>query len=128
MRYLLILIFCLAGYVVAQLSSPDDVLSFELDGAVFSAYPEVFTYLAQSFLPSDSSGLVGRNREWGGMYSPRFQLGAGTTLRYTLSMNNTEDAKRAFRAIQVGAEAIEADGTVPLERTRRPLSRSPLHS
>jgi hypothetical protein len=99
---------------VAQLSSSHDVLSFELDTAVFSAYPEAFVQLAQSFLPTDDSGLVGRNREWGGMYSPRFQLGAGATLRYTLSINNIADAKRAFRAVQVGAEAVEEDGTVPL--------------
>jgi hypothetical protein len=114
MRYILILTLCLAGYAAAQLSSSQDVLSFELDRAVFSAYPEAFAQLAQSFLPTDDSGLVGRNREWGGMYSPRFQLGAGATLRYTLSVNNIEDAKRAFRAIQVGAEVIEEDGTVPL--------------
>jgi hypothetical protein len=113
MRHILILTFCLAGYAVAQLSSSNNVLSFELDTVVFSAYPEAFAQLAQSFLPTDDSGLVGRNREWGGMYSPRFQLGAGATLRYTLSVNNLEDAKRAFRAIQVGAEVIEEDGTVP---------------
>jgi hypothetical protein len=113
MRHFLILAFCLAHYAVAQLSTSDDALSFELDRAVFSAYPEAFAQLARSFLPTDDSGLVGRNREWGGMYSPRFQLGAGATLRYTLSTNNTDDAKRAFRAVQVGAEAIEEDGTVP---------------
>jgi hypothetical protein len=113
MRLFLILAFCLTSYALAQQSTSDDALSFKLDRAVFSAYPEAFAQLAKSFLPTDDSGLVGRNREWGGMYSPRFQLGAGATLRYTLSINNLEDAKRAFRALQVGAEAVKEDGTVP---------------
>jgi hypothetical protein len=113
MQHFLILAFCLAGYAAAQLSASDDALSFELDKAVFSAYPEVFAHLAESFLPTDSSGLVGRNREWGKMYSPRFQLGAGMTLRYTLSTNNLEDAERAFRAVQASTDVIKADGTVP---------------
>ncbi|MEM9069509.1 MAG: hypothetical protein AAGE52_13430 [Myxococcota bacterium] len=64
-------------------------------------------------VPVDDTGLIGRNREWGALFSPRFQLGAGPALRTAIALGDISRASAAFRAIEVAAETIEADGRVP---------------
>jgi hypothetical protein len=59
----------------------------------------------------DGKGLIGRNRDYGRMISPRLQLGAGAALRIGLH-TDPQMAADGFRAVEVGTEAIAPDGEV----------------
>jgi hypothetical protein len=59
----------------------------------------------------DASGLIGRNRHYGKMVSPRLQLGAGAALRVGLHADHRM-AFNGFRAIEIGTRAIAANGEV----------------
>jgi hypothetical protein len=59
----------------------------------------------------DANGLIGRNRRYGTMVSPRLQLGAGAALRIGLHADR-QMAINGFRAIEVGTQAIAPDGEV----------------
>jgi hypothetical protein len=59
----------------------------------------------------DANGLIGRNRRYGKMVSPRFQLGAGAALRVGLHADR-QMAIKGFRAIEAAARAIAPDGDV----------------
>lgn len=59
----------------------------------------------------DANGLIGRNRKYGKMVSPRLQLGAGAALRVGIHAD-LDMAVNGFRAIEAAAEAIAADGEV----------------
>ena len=100
-----------AGCVGAPPPSPTAPRVAATDAAALAAFPGLAAR-AEAFLPSDDSGLIGRNRTWGALYSPRFQLGAGGALRTALAAGRPAEAARAFRAVEVGTEAIEADGAV----------------
>lgn len=84
-----------------------------VDAEAYTAFPDALGALAASHLPADGSGLIGRNRTWGALYSPRFQLGAGFALRMTLAADRPNEAARAFRAVEVAAKVIRPDGFVP---------------
>ncbi len=83
------------------------------DAAAYAALPQGFGALAASRLPTDASGLIGRNQTWGALYSPRFQLGAGAALRTTLAAGRASEAARAFRVVEAGTEVIGTDGSIP---------------
>ena len=83
------------------------------DAQAYALFPAALGARTASLLATDDSGLTGRNREWGALFSPRFQLGAGSALRTTLVAGRPDAAARAFRAIEVGAAVIQADGYVP---------------
>jgi hypothetical protein len=59
----------------------------------------------------DTNGLVGRNRSYGLMVSPRLQLGSGAALRVGLHAD-PRMAVDGFRAIEAGTAAIAPDGEV----------------
>ncbi|NIR97581.1 MAG: hypothetical protein GWO03_05840, partial [Gammaproteobacteria bacterium] len=90
-----------------------------LDRRVYAAHPDTMERIADARLPREESGLLGRNREWGALYSPRFQMGAGHALRMTLVTGRLEAARRAFLALKAGAGVIAPDGRIP--------SRLPAH-
>jgi hypothetical protein len=64
-------------------------------------------------VPTGSPYWIGRNAEWGGMYSPRWQLGAGRAARVNTSANQLSTARRAWLAVKAGADAIQSNGAVP---------------
>lgn len=79
--------------------------------------------IAQAGVPSDATGLIGRNREWGDLYAARFQMGTGLALRVALTAQSatTAQAQAAFRGIEAGARTMEPSGLLP---ARLPLSIS----
>lgn len=85
----------------------------EFDNALLAALPGPISALAASNMPSDESGLIGRNREWGAMYSPRFQTGTGFSLRIVLAAGRFQELERVYNGIVVGFSTMEADGTMP---------------
>ena len=92
-----------------------DLTSTDLQ--VYRAFTTELRVLADKYIPKDESGLLGRNREWGALYSPRFQLGAGKGLRIALVAEDLGRAKKAYLGIKKGTEAIEDDGYI---RSRLP--------
>lgn len=94
-------------------ASADEAALASLDGRSYRAFPDAFGALAASRLSRDESGLIGRNRAWGELFSPRFQLGAGSALRTALAAERPRDAASAFRAIEVGALSARPDGLLP---------------
>lgn len=83
-----------------------------IDAQAYQAFPADFQSMAGKGLVKDASLLLGRNHEWGYLYSPRFQLGAGRALRITLAAQDFERANKAFLGIMKGTEAIDAAGYV----------------
>jgi hypothetical protein len=83
----------------------------EADGLIAARHPSEAKAMTASGAAVDSSGLIGRNRRYGRLVSPRFQMGAGTALRLGLHIDPTR-AANAFRAIEIGTSAIAADGEV----------------
>jgi hypothetical protein len=59
----------------------------------------------------DAHGLIGWNRQYGKMVSPRLQLGAGAALRVGIHAERGM-AVNGFRAIEVATQAIAPDGEV----------------
>ena len=93
--------------------APDHSALVAADAEAYRSFPDALDALATARLPTDDFGLIGRNRTWGAMYSPRFQLGAGAALRVALASGHPAPARRAFRAVEAGAEVVRADGSVP---------------
>lgn len=83
------------------------------DAALWTSFPEPMAALAASTLPTDDSGLIGRNRQWGDMYSARFQLGVGFSLRIFLAGQQATQQGLAFRGIEIAFSTIEEDGLMP---------------
>lgn len=84
---------------------------YEADGLIAARHPLEARAMAASGGAINANGLIGRNRQYGRLVSPRFQLGAGAALRLGLHLDPTL-ASNGFRAIDVGAFAIATDGTV----------------
>ena len=84
----------------ATVPGPASVSPTPVDRAVLQRFPAEFRALAAAGLPSDNGGLIGRNRRWGAMYAPRFQLGAGSALRISLAAERPREASLAFAAIR----------------------------
>jgi len=93
-----------------------------IDTKVYNAFTTEFQTLAGKGIAKDKSGLIGRNRKWGKLYSPRFQLGAGKALRITLVAGDISRARKAYFGIKKGTEAIEDNGyirtTIPAKIAR----------
>lgn len=109
MRLSLIVIVILVG-AVSNCFGAVDLAS--IDTKVYNAFTTEFQTLAGKGIPKDKSGLLGRNRKWGKLYSPRFQLGAGKGLRITLVAGDIGRAKKAYLGIKKGTEAIEENGYI----------------
>ncbi len=109
MRISLITSFVLAGMVSNSFSAANLTA---IDASVYRAFTTEFQTLAGKGIPKDKSGLLGRNRKWGKLYSPRFQLGAGKGLRITLVAGDLGRAKKAYLGIKKGTEAIEENGYI----------------
>ena len=83
-----------------------------IDKATVERFPATIEAFAAGGVPTDDRGLLGRNREWGALYSPRFQLG-GLALRVFSATGDVARAAKAFRAIEVTTDTIQGDGTLP---------------
>jgi hypothetical protein len=81
------------------------------DAAIVTRHSIEAVALAAPGAAIDGNGLIGRNRHYGQMVSPRLQLGAGAALRIGLHAD-AGLAINGFRAIESGGAAIKADGTV----------------
>ena len=88
-----------------------DLLGYDED--LWSEFSSPLGALAASTLPTDDSGLIGRNREWGEMYSARFQVGVGFSLRMFLAGQGATQVELAFRGIEVAFTTIEDGGRMP---------------
>jgi hypothetical protein len=85
----------------------------DFDAAWVERFPQAALALAESHLPQDESALLGRNLQWGAMYSPRFQLGAGLALRVALVADEAAAATASLAAVEVGFSTMEASGRMP---------------
>jgi hypothetical protein len=94
----------------------------QADAAVAKLFPSQFDTLGQAGARIDGKGLLNENRTWGGMYSPRFQMEAGTALRIGLARGNRRMARNGFRALQAATASIAPDGFV---LSRLPPDRFP---
>jgi hypothetical protein len=81
------------------------------DSLIVARHPIEAAALATPGGEVDGDGLIGRNRQYGQMVSPRLQLGAGAALRIGLH-GDAALATNGFRAIEAGVAAVAADGTV----------------
>lgn len=84
---------------------------YEGDRIVSVRHPREAAAMAAVGGAIDANGLIGRNRRYGRLISPRFQVGAGAALRTGLHLDEGL-AARGFRAIEAGMQAVGADGTV----------------
>jgi len=109
MRLSIIVILILFGATSSGFSA---VEINAVDTKVYRTFTTEFQTLAGKGIPKDKSGLLGRNRKWGKLYSPRFQLGAGKALRITLVAGDMDRAKKAYLGIKKGTEAIDENGYV----------------
>jgi hypothetical protein len=97
----------------AGVAGPAPVTPAALDEAVWRRFPEEMEALAGAGIPDDETGLLGRNRTWGAMYAPRFQMGAGGALRTALVAGRPREAALAFSAIRAGLTEVADDGYLP---------------
>jgi hypothetical protein len=130
MRIILITTLLLAGTTSSGFCSTD---LQTIDTKAYKAFTKEFQSFAGKGLPKDRSGLLGRNRKWGKLYSPRFQLGAGKALRITLVAGDQDRARMAYLGLKKGTEGIESSGyiktTVPAPFARgRKLSAGDIAS
>ena len=84
-----------------------------LDRAVASQFPETMRAIVTSVGRPDAEGRIGRNREWGNLYSVRFQYGAGRALRHATASNDQTLARVAMRVISAGLDSIDENGAFP---------------
>ena len=116
---LLMVVVTSSSVVVAQQRNLNTI-----DLEAYSEFPDAMAAMSASHLPVDGSGLIGRNRQWGALYSPRFQYGAGHALRMTIAADRPDESARAFRAIEAGATHIQSDGyvhsTLPAHMSGKP--------
>lgn len=92
---------------------PDQSRLNGTDIQAYNAFPDAMALLIAPHLSVDDTGLIGRNRKWKALYSPRFQMGAGAALRITIAAGRPAEAARAFRAVEAGTEVIRPNGSVP---------------
>jgi hypothetical protein len=85
---------------------------FAADRLVFERHPLELSAIAAPGAAIDAGGLIGKNREYGAMISPRLQLGAGSALRIGLHQEKTAMVRAGFRAIEAGVSAITETGIV----------------
>jgi hypothetical protein len=83
----------------------------EADGLIAVRHPSEIKAMTAAGATVASNGLIGRNRRYGRLVSPRFQMGAGAALRSGLHIDPIR-ATNAFRAIEVGTSAIAPGGEV----------------
>ncbi|MDX2184670.1 MAG: hypothetical protein SFW08_11880 [Gemmatimonadaceae bacterium] len=105
-----------AGPAPTDVGPPDAAAGLRVvqaDRALYAAFPTEVQLLSQPGLPTDASGLIGRNRSWGAMYAARFQMGTGSALRGVLAAGRADDIARAFRGIEAGLATIEPSGRLP---------------
>jgi hypothetical protein len=76
---------------------------------LIQSFPDVMHRIAMGQLP-DARGLTGRNREWGDLVSPRFQMGSGLAARVFTIENRRVEASEALRAIETGLSVIDETG------------------
>jgi hypothetical protein len=83
----------------------------EADRLIAERHPVEASAIAAPGAAVDDRGLIGRNREYGRLVSPRFQLGAGAALRIGLQAE-PQLAINGFRAIEAATLAVAPDGEV----------------
>ncbi|MEM6369990.1 MAG: hypothetical protein AAF851_16960 [Myxococcota bacterium] len=82
------------------------------DEAAFARFSELASF-AGAGVPEPGSALIGRNRIWGELFSPRFQVGAGFAVRIAAAAGQQEALRRAFAAVEVGLRDQAPDGSLP---------------
>lgn len=85
---------------------------YEADQKLFERYPSELSAVVAPGADIDGQGLIGRNRSYGLMVSPRLQLGAGSAVRMGVHRADPAMARAGFRAIEAGTLAIMENGTV----------------
>jgi len=94
--------------VLAGDAMPSRFKLLEADVKAYQLFPEAFAARAGAALPVDESGLIGRNRQWGAFFSPRFQLGAGAALRTAIAAGRIA----LFQCVYGAGEDVPAVGVV----------------
>jgi hypothetical protein len=84
---------------------------YAADAIISGRHPLEAAAIAAPGAAIDKNGLIGRNRRYGKMVSPRLQLGAGAALRIGLHVDRRM-AIKGFRAIEAATRAIATDGEV----------------
>jgi hypothetical protein len=113
----LLVVFSLLGCGQAAQAAdkplPRPVISqAEADTFVAQRFANELSELGKAGANIDAKGLLNENRQWGALYSPRFQMEAGTALRIGLAQNNRKMSAAGFRAILASMSAIAPDGAV----------------
>jgi hypothetical protein len=104
----------LAGADKIQMTAIPDLklpLLVDADAKIVALHRLEASAIAAPGAAIDANGLIGRNREYGKMVSPRLQLGAGAALRIGIHTNEMM-ATDGFRAIEVATQAIAPNGEV----------------
>lgn len=117
MKFILILalLFLINDVTVTQDETLYEITLFTVDARAVAIYPDVFERIALANISTRPDGLIGRNADWDGFYSARFQMGAGYSLRLALLHGNQQIIERAFRSLQAGIEPIAEDGRMPVD-------------
>jgi hypothetical protein len=84
----------------------------DADRRVVAKFAEEMSALGNGGANVDANGLLNENRNWGALYSPRFQMDAGTALRVGAVLGKRDMLGAGFRAINVATGAIAPDGVV----------------
>jgi len=71
-----------------------------------------FRLLGAKWIPKDKLGLIGRNRKWGKLYRPRFQLGVGKGVRMAIVARDLARVEKAYLNIKAGTELIDSFGYI----------------
>ncbi|WGS85847.1 hypothetical protein [Methylomonas sp. UP202] len=85
------------------------------DGAVYGKFLKDSLSFITPGIPPTGNYFLGRNYQWNGMFSPRWQLYSGKATRALLAAGRLADARKAFMAMKVGADSIGVDGSVPFQ-------------
>lgn len=100
----------MSAAVSGKATAPSDQVT--IDERVLQTFPQPMAALVAAHLPTDDTGLIGRNRKWGKLYAARFQMGAGQALRLALIKDNAAAADRALLALRVGLSTVEDTGVM----------------
>lgn len=76
------------------------------DRAVYQTFPLDLDQFLRNHQP-DPSGLLGRNRQFGRVLSPRFQAGGGILLRFAIAAREQNFASNALKAIETGLTTLD---------------------